>query len=934
MIDYNVAFNWDDLTIETVVPPKQWDKTYTVQSPSFSYSNEKSQGVPWVDSDNKYSLKGWTGSGISGQSNTITIPQGSTGDRSYTAVWTYDVTFDVNKGSGSMEKQTITRGELTALTKMTGLTPPTGKYFYGWGINDGGTGKVYMDGEEVLNLGNITLYAIWKDKKTITFNANGGTGTMSSQVVWNGVSTSLNKNSFTAPKNKIFSSWNTESGGGGTTYADGASITVSVDTPLHAIWADKATISFSPNGGTGTMSSQEICSGVSTPLNKNAFVAPEGKIFSSWNTESGGGGTTYADGASITVSVDTQLHAIWTDKATISFSPNGGTGTMTNQGCIKGQSNVLKPNEFTRTGWTFDRWNTAPDGSGLPYIDKGAITPSGNIVLYAIWKCNVNYMSNTETPSEYSDEIHSNNVQYSIKNNIFTHLTDMHLFGWNTKPDGTGTYYSPSTVINVTGELTLYAIWGYQITFKPNGGEGADETQIIPKDIYTELKANDFTPTTNHAFYGWNTDKSSKERTYYDQQKVTIDADIELNAIWGHSITFDLNVCPSGFEAPDTEAVKDGGIAVKPDMGLDAYRVTWYTHKDLAPAHKYEFNTAVDSNLVLYAKWEIQLFLIYNPLSGPDQRDDSIWVPYGEPAHIHFSNDRDLTDEQKPWGWNTNSMGRGAYFKYDQQYTISYPGAFYAIWSDPGTGPYPASERYFITFCSNGGSGYMDKQIVQKADNKITLKSVDESYFYKEGWVFDHWNTRADGNGTSYTDGQAGVLISDNTTLFAFWRHLVSYEANGATGGDVPIDDSVYHEDDTVTVKGNPGALVRTGYTFGGWNTKADGSGDNYVEGNTFTYNGPVVLYAKWESSAVESVTLDHTSVELAVSGTQQLTATIAPVNAPNKNVAWSFSDNAVATVGADGLVTAVAAGTATITVTTEDGHHTANCTVTVTQSE
>ena len=61
------------------------------------------------------------------------------------------------------------------------------------------------------------------------------------------------------------------------------------------------------------------------------------------------------------------------------------------------------------------------------------------------------------------------------------------------------------------------------------------------------------------------------------------------------------------------------------------------------------------------------------------------------------------------------------------------------------------------------------------------------------------------------------------------------------------------------------------------------------------------------------------------------MTATVEPNNATNKNVSWSSSDPEVATV-ADGVVTPVKAGAATITVTTEDGEYSATCKVTVIQ--
>ena len=82
---------------------------------------------------------------------------------------------------------------------------------------------------------------------------------------------------------------------------------------------------------------------------------------------------------------------------------------------------------------------------------------------------------------------------------------------------------------------------------------------------------------------------------------------------------------------------------------------------------------------------------------------------------------------------------------------------------------------------------------------------------------------------------------------------------------------------------------------------------------------------------AVASVALDHTSLSLEVGGSQALTADVQPANATNKAVTWSSSDSAVATVDANGLVSAVGAGSATVTVTTADGSHTATCAVTVT---
>ncbi|MCG9969971.1 Ig-like domain-containing protein, partial [Pelotomaculum terephthalicicum JT] len=101
--------------------------------------------------------------------------------------------------------------------------------------------------------------------------------------------------------------------------------------------------------------------------------------------------------------------------------------------------------------------------------------------------------------------------------------------------------------------------------------------------------------------------------------------------------------------------------------------------------------------------------------------------------------------------------------------------------------------------------------------------------------------------------------------------------------------------------------------------TTADGS---------FTATCAVTVQAT--AVGVTGVSLNKSSTTITVGGTDQLTATMTPANATNQNVTWASSDTAVATVSGSGLVTAVAPGSANITVTTADGGFTATCAVTV----
>ncbi|HAQ0367060.1 TPA: Ig domain-containing protein [Enterococcus faecium] len=79
------------------------------------------------------------------------------------------------------------------------------------------------------------------------------------------------------------------------------------------------------------------------------------------------------------------------------------------------------------------------------------------------------------------------------------------------------------------------------------------------------------------------------------------------------------------------------------------------------------------------------------------------------------------------------------------------------------------------------------------------------------------------------------------------------------------------------------------------------------------------------------SVTLNKTTLSLAVGANETLVATVLPANTTNKNVAWSAVDSTIATVDTKGKVVAVKAGTTKITVKTVDGNKSAECALTVT---
>ena len=123
-----------------------------------------------------------------------------------------------------------------------------------------------------------------------------------------------------------------------------------------------------------------------------------------------------------------------------------------------------------------------------------------------------------------------------------------------------------------------------------------------------------------------------------------------------------------------------------------------------------------------------------------------------------------------------------------------------------------------------------------------------------------------------------------------------------------------------------------SGYTFIGWATSAGGA-KVYDDAESITLTADVELYALWEMISVSGISLNKNQVWGDHNETIQLTATITPSDAYNKNITWSTDDPNIAEVDANGLVTiksSVVWESATITAQTEDGNQTASCTVTV----
>ena len=229
---------------------------------------------------------------------------------------TYTVSFDANGGTGTMANVTGVTGEYTL--PANGFTAPSGKQFKAWSV--GGSEKAV--GDKITVTANTTVTAVWEDipvvTYTVSFDANGGTGTMPDVTGVSGEYT-LPANSFTAPDGKQFKAWSV----GGVEKAAGDKITVTANTTVTAVW-EAIEYNVTVTGGTASV-------GTGTPITKatmgttvtlTAGAAPTGKVFDKWEVVSGG--ITLADANSATTTFTMPASAV-SVKATYKNAPHTHT---------------------------------------------------------------------------------------------------------------------------------------------------------------------------------------------------------------------------------------------------------------------------------------------------------------------------------------------------------------------------------------------------------------------------------------------------------------------------------------------------------------------------------------------------------------------------------------------------------------------------------
>lgn len=178
------------------------------------------------------------------------------------------------------------------------------------------------------------------------------------------------------------------------------------------------------------------------------------------------------------------------------------------------------------------------------------------------------------------------------------------------------------------------------------------------------------------------------------------------------------------------------------------------------------------------------------------------------------------------------------------------------------------SSNYTVTYNGNGNTGGSvptDSASPYAPGSNVTVLG-NTGNLIRTDYKFVGWTTDAANAGTVYNAGNTYTNISANTVFYAKWAptYTVTYNGNGSTGGSVPTDTNNYDSGSTVTVLGNTGSLVRTGYTFNNWNTAANGSGTPRNPGATFSITANTTLYAQWQQNP--AITLSDNGTQVSAS--------------------------------------------------------------------
>ncbi|MBQ7667703.1 MAG: InlB B-repeat-containing protein [Clostridia bacterium] len=412
---YNIRLNSGDLSEEELVRSMQTRPYYLIVVKDFALPtifNTTTQSDGTIKSafgvDNKLSSPmcalnaGKVERKIVKKDSGVTVTSTLDSDPTpYTFAYSNSIRFDTQGGSGYVSN--VIKEDGIALTLPTYNGTKTGYSFAGWCRTPGAT-----NASQVIwgNGGTMTayeraniLYAVWVPNTCkITYNLNGGSGTTPSQVIKNyGENVTVASGSGFSYSGFTFAGWGLSSSSSSPSYYPGGTIgnEVTSDIVLYAVWKNdlsyvpegKVKVTFNSNGGSGYMPQQEFDRLSPARLTANRFTKT-GYTFAGWSMNKNGE-VHYLDRANFTAATDLTLYAVWElgTKYTVSFLPNGGTGSMDSVQVTAGRVFYMPDCQFTRNGYTFIGWSeSSTNRTGLAVGQP--VSVANDKTYYAIWQYN------------------------------------------------------------------------------------------------------------------------------------------------------------------------------------------------------------------------------------------------------------------------------------------------------------------------------------------------------------------------------------------------------------------------------------------------------------------------------------------------------------------------------------------------------------------
>ena len=440
----------------------------------------------------------------------------------------YEVIFDANGGTGTMNKQSFDYDTEQAL--QANSFTRTGYTFAGWATAANAETAEYADAAAVKNLSVgevVTLYVVWTPVTySIVFDGNGADGgSMETQSISYDLETGLKANTYTKT-GYHFVGWATAENAE-VIYVDEASVknlSAGEAVTLYAVWeANTYSVAFYANGGEGTMETQAfIYDEAAKALNANAY-SRMGYRFVGWATDSTATSATYTDGQAVQNLITEHkgtlvLYAVWqANSYTVNFDANGGSGSMEAEFFSYDEAKALTENSFVRAGYTFVGWSTASETTNVKYTNGQEVenlisTHEGEMTLYAVWQANqytVHFDSNQGSGSSMPTTAGDIQVTYdSTYGNLPEVTRDGYTFnGWFTATSG-GTQVQSMDKVAIMEEQILYAQWTrntYTVTYDAGDGQFTNgATNKTMQQIFDTKYTLPEDPTRDgYIFMGW-----------------------------------------------------------------------------------------------------------------------------------------------------------------------------------------------------------------------------------------------------------------------------------------------------------------------------------------------------------------------------------------------------------------------------------------------